>query len=79
MSIQLPIKPWQAAVINTLIVSLITVLSMVGAGDINDFQIWKAAIFSGMLTFLVQFKELLPDNEEGISYSPLLLVKEKLQ
>ena len=52
-------------------------LSMLGAGDLNNTQMLRAAIFSGIMTFLVQFKELLPPNEEAKTFSPLLMVTEK--
>lgn len=77
--IQFPLQPWQKAVLNTCIVSGITILSMVAAGDINSMAVWKAAILAGGLTFLIQAKSLietdLVDNDEGKSYTPLMFVK----
>ncbi len=77
--IQFPLKPWQKALINVVLVALITVLSMVASGDLEDIHIWKAAILSGSMTFLLQAKALLEKDlgDDAKSYTPLMFVKVK--
>lgn len=77
--VEFPLKPWQKALINTFLVAGITILSMVAAGDLEDINIWKAAIISGGITCMIQIKSLLEKDldDSGKSFTPLMFVKVK--
>ena len=78
-TIEIPLKPYQKMLLNTGLVALITTFSMIAAGDINNIELWKAATISGVLTFLIQAKIMiekdLSEDEEGISYTPLMFIR----
>jgi len=77
--ITFPLKPWQKACLNGLIVAGITSLSMISTGDMNNPHLWHSAMIAGTLTLLMQMNQLisgdLKEADEGECYSPLMFIK----